>query len=304
MHERERWQLILTQVRSRGVMRLRELAAMTGASPATLRRDVTKLEEMGQIRRIHGGIEVVEANQQSHLTARPFDVAQNLNTAKKRALAREAANLCIDGESIIINAGSTTFFMAEYLRERRLQILTNSFPIAQELIGTSGNRIVLPGVGAFDRAVQNLRSRGLMDLLHDQVEKEAKPILGICLGMQLLAESSSEGGDNSGLGLLPGKVLRLQPTNGERVPHMGWNELRLNGEHPLFKGVVRGTDFYFVHSYYAEPRDSACMLETAVSGRFRGLFRVAARRSCVYAFETESDGPGFRGASRFPLFRG
>lgn len=145
MHERERWQLILTQVRSRGVMRLRELAGMTGASPATLRRDVTKLEEMGQIRRIHGGIEVVEANQQSHLTARPFDVAQNLNTAKKRALAREAANLCIDGESIIINAGSTTFFMAEYLRERRLQILTNSFPIAQELIGTSGNRIVLPG---------------------------------------------------------------------------------------------------------------------------------------------------------------
>lgn len=145
MHERERWQLILTQVRSRGVMRLRELAAMTGASPATLRRDVTKLEEMGQIRRIHGGIEVVEANQQSHLTARPFDVAQNLNTAKKRALAREAANLCIDGESIIINAGSTTWFMAEFLRHRRMQILTNSFPIAQELILNSDNRIVLPG---------------------------------------------------------------------------------------------------------------------------------------------------------------
>jgi DeoR family ulaG and ulaABCDEF operon transcriptional repressor len=72
-------------------------------------------------------------------------VAQNMNSAKKRALDREAANLCSDGESIIINAGSTTWFMAEYLRERRLQILTNSFPIAQELIGTSGNRIVLPG---------------------------------------------------------------------------------------------------------------------------------------------------------------
>lgn len=145
MHERERWQLILTHIRSRGVMRLRELGAMTGASPATLRRDVTKLEELGQIRRIHGGIEVVESFQQSHLSARPFGIAQGMNSGKKRALAREAANMCRDGESIIINAGSTTWYMAEYLRERRLQILTNSFPIAQELIGTSGNRIVLPG---------------------------------------------------------------------------------------------------------------------------------------------------------------
>jgi DeoR family ulaG and ulaABCDEF operon transcriptional repressor len=145
MHERERWQLILTQVRARGVMRVRELLNLTQASSATLRRDVTKLEEMGQLRRVHGGIEAVEASQQSHLNTRSFGVSQTLNADRKRSLARVAAGMCRDGESIIINAGSTTWFMAEFLRERRLQILTNSFPIAQELMGTSDNRIVLPG---------------------------------------------------------------------------------------------------------------------------------------------------------------
>jgi DeoR family transcriptional regulator, ulaG and ulaABCDEF operon transcriptional repressor len=118
MHERERWQRILTQVRERGVIRVRELVKATGASSATLRRDLTKLEELGQLRRVHGGVE---------------------------AVAKSAAELCDDGESIIINAGSTTYFMAEFLRHARLQILTNSFPIAQELIATSENRIVLPG---------------------------------------------------------------------------------------------------------------------------------------------------------------
>ncbi|MFO1033843.1 MAG: DeoR/GlpR family DNA-binding transcription regulator [Hyphomicrobiales bacterium] len=145
MHERERWQLILTKVRERGVIRVRELGALTGASPATLRRDVTKLEEMGQLRRVHGGIQAVEAAQQSHLATRSFGVSQTLNAMRKRELARAAAALCGDGESIIINAGSTTWFMAEYLRGKRMQILTNSFPIAQELIATSDNRIVLPG---------------------------------------------------------------------------------------------------------------------------------------------------------------
>lgn len=145
MHERERWQIILRQVRERGVSRVRDLASLTTASAATLRRDLVKLEEMGQIRRVHGGIEAVEAAKQSHLATRAFNISQTLNAERKRRVARAAADLCIDGESIIINAGSTTWFMAEYLRHRRMQILTNSFPIAQELIATSENRIVLPG---------------------------------------------------------------------------------------------------------------------------------------------------------------
>lgn len=145
MHERERWQKILTQVRERGVIRVRDLVSATGASSATLRRDLTKLEELGQLRRVHGGVEAVEAAQQNHLATRSFGVSQTLNAERKRAVAKAAVALCNDGESIIINAGSTTYFMAEFLQQSRLQILTNSFPIAQELIATSQNRIVLPG---------------------------------------------------------------------------------------------------------------------------------------------------------------
>ncbi len=145
MHERERWQTILTQVRKRGVIRVRELVSATGASSATLRRDLVKLEEMAQVRRVHGGIEAVAAAEQSHLATRPFGISQTLNADNKRAVARAAAELCEDGESIIINAGSTTWYMAEFLRTRKLQILTNSFPIAQELMATSENRIALPG---------------------------------------------------------------------------------------------------------------------------------------------------------------
>jgi DeoR family ulaG and ulaABCDEF operon transcriptional repressor len=149
MHERERWQKILTLVRERGLLRVSALGEHLAASSATLRRDLSKLEEMGQLKRVHGGVQAVEAAQQSHLATRSFDVSQTLNATRKRDVARVAAGLCADGESIIINAGSTTWFMAEFLRKRRLQILTNSIPISQELIATSENRIVLPGGEVF-----------------------------------------------------------------------------------------------------------------------------------------------------------
>jgi DeoR family transcriptional regulator, ulaG and ulaABCDEF operon transcriptional repressor len=145
MHERERWQLILTQVRQRGVIRVRDLVATTGASSATIRRDLVKLEEMGQLNRVHGGIEVRHVAEQPHLATNAFGHSQTINAHRKRAVAAAAAELCKDGESIIINAGSTTWFMAEFLRNSQLQILTNSFPIAQELLANSSNRITLPG---------------------------------------------------------------------------------------------------------------------------------------------------------------
>jgi DeoR family transcriptional regulator, ulaG and ulaABCDEF operon transcriptional repressor len=145
MHERERWQLILTLVRDRRLVRVRDLEGLTKASPATIRRDLAKLEEMNQLRRVHGGVQAVEVTAQGHLSTGAFDVSQTLNSQRKRAVAQAAAGMCQDGESIIINAGSTTWFMAEFLRERRMQILTNSFPIAQELNASSRNRIVLPG---------------------------------------------------------------------------------------------------------------------------------------------------------------
>ncbi|WP_333815826.1 DeoR/GlpR family DNA-binding transcription regulator [Tabrizicola sp.] len=144
MHERERWQLILTRLRDKGIVRVADLVGVTGASVATLRRDLAKLEDSGQLRRVHGGAESV-ASTQTPLTAPSFDASQTLNADLKRAVAQGAANLCQDGDSIILNAGSTTWFLAQCLRRHRMQVLTNSFPIAQELIAHSANRVVLPG---------------------------------------------------------------------------------------------------------------------------------------------------------------
>jgi DeoR family ulaG and ulaABCDEF operon transcriptional repressor len=144
MHERERWQLILNRLRERGIVRVTDLAALTGASLATLRRDMARLEDSGQLRRVHGGAETAEVGQ-GDLTAASFGASQTTNAEAKLAVARKAASLCADGDSIILNAGSTTWFMAQCLRQHRMQVLTNSFPIAQELIANSGNRVVLPG---------------------------------------------------------------------------------------------------------------------------------------------------------------
>ena len=145
MHERERWTLILTKLRERGIVRVSDLALWTGASVATLRRDLAKLEDSGQLRRVHGGAEQAEVSGQNELTATSFGASQTINAFEKQAVAVAAAALCEDGDSIILNAGSTTWFMAQCLRHKRMQVLTNSFPIAQELIANSGNRVVLPG---------------------------------------------------------------------------------------------------------------------------------------------------------------
>lgn len=145
VHERERWQMIMEAVRTKPVVTVRELVAATRVSPATLRRDLAKLDDMGQIKRVHGGVEAIDQAGRPHLATRAFNVSQTLHVERKRAIARAAAALCQDGESIIINAGTTTFQMVDFLRDRRLQILTNSFPIASALISSSANRIVLPG---------------------------------------------------------------------------------------------------------------------------------------------------------------
>ncbi|MDQ0468236.1 DeoR/GlpR family DNA-binding transcription regulator [Labrys wisconsinensis] len=145
MHERERWQAILEQVRQRAVMPVRDLAGLLDASPATLRRDLTKLAEMGLLRRVHGAVEAVSQDDRPQLATRSFDVSRTLNGARKRVIARAAVDLCRDGESIIINGGTTTGQMIEFLRPRRLHILTNSFPVAEALVHDSENRIVLPG---------------------------------------------------------------------------------------------------------------------------------------------------------------
>jgi glutamine amidotransferase len=115
----------------------------------------------------------------------------------------------------------------------------------------SATHIILPGVGAFRDAMLNLKRRGLDIMLREEVVENEIPFLGICLGMQLLALRSWEGGETAGLGWLDGEVRRLEP-NGEdrRIPHIGWNEVNVGQDTPLFRGIASGKDFYFVHSYH------------------------------------------------------
>jgi glutamine amidotransferase len=114
----------------------------------------------------------------------------------------------------------------------------------------AANKIILPGVGSFDRAIENLESLKIKDII---IEKafSGTPILGICLGMQLLAESSEEG-TLPGLGLIPGKVTKFYLQSPLKVPHMGWNSVNYSSGCPLFKGFddFEETRFYFVHSFY------------------------------------------------------
>ena len=132
------------------------------------------------------------------------------------------------------------------------------------------DRVIIPGVGAFASAMKNLHDSGLDQAIHDQRAKRRLPVLGICLGMHLLAEESDEGGVTSGLGLLAGRVSRLVPSvKGERVPHIGWNEVSPENPHPLFKDVDPRTDFYFVHSYHLNPTGSTvCLARTPYCGGF------------------------------------
>jgi glutamine amidotransferase len=109
--------------------------------------------------------------------------------------------------------------------------------------------LVLPGDGAFGATMDEVRSRGLVPALKGAAAA-GKPVLGICIGMQLLFEESEEHGVHQGLGLLPGRVRRFP--QGLVVPHMGWNKLKLNQPHPLFDGIPSGSYVYFVHSYFCD----------------------------------------------------
>ena len=115
----------------------------------------------------------------------------------------------------------------------------------------SADCILLPGVGAFPDAIKNLKKRGLIEFLNDQVLVKKKPLLGVCLGMQLLFESSAEGGRNNGLGWIPGTVEYMELGDHYRVPHVGWNNLRLKQPSTMFETLGEDKNFYFVHGYHA-----------------------------------------------------
>lgn len=129
---------------------------------------------------------------------------------------------------------------------------------------TGADKIVLPGVGAFGAGINALRAAGFEEPIKAAV-LAGVPLIGICLGMQYLFESSDEMGMHQGLGLLPGRVTRFT-SNGLKVPHMGWNQLHIRQANPLLAGVESGAYAYFVHSYYVEAADAGDVIATTDYG--------------------------------------
>ncbi len=127
-------------------------------------------------------------------------------------------------------------------------------------------KLVLPGVGAFGDGMANLRERGFADAL-PQLVVDGTPLLGICLGMQLLASCGTEHGDHEGLGLIAGSVERLNPGDGLRVPHVGWNSVEALKDSSLLKGAAEEPTFYFVHSYEFRADDPESISGTTPYGR-------------------------------------
>lgn len=159
----------------------------------------------------------------------------------------------------------------------RVQVTSDPASVA------AADRVIVPGQGAMPDCMRELAARGL-----DRAVVEAaagKPFLGICIGLQMLFESSEEG-TMAGLGVLPGRVRRFPPERmralGLKVPHMGWNEVRQARAHPLWAGIEETARFYFVHSYYVETADEALVAATSEHGL---LFTCAVAKANIFAVQ-------------------
>jgi len=155
--------------------------------------------------------------------------------------------------------------------------------------------IVLPGVGAYTKGMENLRARGWVDIIRQRALEDKIPFLGICLGMQLLSDFGIEGGKTEGLSLISGKVEKIIPTENEfRIPHVGWNEISFSQTHPLLKQIETGTDYYFVHSFrFVVDVESSLLATTPYCGSVSSI--VACENIMGVQFHPEKSGkPGFR----------
>lgn len=149
--------------------------------------------------------------------------------------------------------------------------------------------LVLPGVGAFDPAMQSLEDHGFAAPLHDAVT-QGQPLLGICLGMQLLFEGGDEGNE-VGLGIVPGRVQRIQPEAGITIPHMGWNHLDIHQTRsPLWQNVGPDSYVYFVHSYACVPKDWAWVAATVSHGSQTIVAAIAQGNLMATQFHPEKSG--------------
>lgn len=152
----------------------------------------------------------------------------------------------------------------------------------EDIIGADG--LILPGVGAFSHAMNNLNKYGLVDIIKDYVETK-KPLLGICLGMQMLLEGSEEFGYTKGIGLIEGKVIRLplNQSNIQKLPHISWNGIQpkdIKWQHTILDSVDKDSDMYFVHTYVAKPNNTKEIL--AITKYFNNEFCSALKKDNIY----------------------
>ena len=173
--------------------------------------------------------------------------------------------------------------------EKALQFIGQNAVTTSDInVVRRADAVVLPGVGAYSDAVRSLEDYGMVEVVKETVTQN-KPFLGICLGMQLLFDYSEEGGENvKGLGLFSGAIKGLPQTSGLKVPHMGWNSLRVNAC-PLFAGLPENPYVYFVHSFYLEAKDRALV---AAACEYGIPFDAAIGSGKVYAtqFHPEKSG--------------
>lgn len=161
-----------------------------------------------------------------------------------------------------------------------------SFVSSEIEVLAKAEKIILPGVGAFKDAIDLLRIKGL-DRFLEKVKEENKPLLGICLGMQLLFDSSTEFGEHKGLGLIPGAVIKFQ-VDGLKIPHMGWNSLNVIKETPLFSHLPKDAQVYFVHSYHLKTEADVVSATT----NYGYEVQVAAQEGQVYGLQFHPEKSG------------
>ncbi|MEX0833407.1 MAG: imidazole glycerol phosphate synthase subunit HisH [Actinomycetota bacterium] len=160
-------------------------------------------------------------------------------------------------------------------------------------VAAGAEALIVPGVGAFGACMRNLESARLDASVKDFASGE-RPVLGVCLGMQVLFEGSDEDPD-SGLGVLQGRVRRLPDT--VKVPHMGWNEVNWTTDHPLVRGIPSGTRFYFVHSYAPDSSD-----ETVGETDYGRVFSAAVAKGRLFATQFHPEKSGEAGLALYEAF--
>lgn len=173
--------------------------------------------------------------------------------------------------------------------EKALQYLSEEPVVTRdrELL-LQADKVIVPGVGAFGDAMEKMHQYGLVEVIRE-IASKGTPLLGICLGLQLFFDSSEESAGVEGLSLLPGQIVRIPARDGYKIPHMGWNSIKINPSSRLLKGIKNGSYVYFVHSYYLKAERE---VDVAATTEYVADIHAAVERGNVFAtqFHPEKSG--------------